>query len=100
MEFTIKIYNPIEKIKIWFKYHKIFWRVHELELERLGFYDLEKEKYYIYFIRHIVTGRVVSYGGWGDKLHQRAIYQVNKEYKLYEKSSKKFYRKEAETNNS
>jgi len=93
MEITFRIYNPLNTIKLWFLYNKVFWKIYELEVDRLGFYDIDRKKYHIYFIKHIITRRIISYDGWGDKLLQHAIYQVNKEYDLFEESSDKYYEK-------
>jgi hypothetical protein len=80
MEITIKIINPFKNIKDWFKYDKRFWELCTIERSVLGLDDIDRNYFHCRYIRHRFTGKSLSYDGWGDKLRQVAIYQVNGQY--------------------
>lgn len=74
----------LKNISLFFKCNIIFWSLIEVKRSRIGSYDIDRDYYKIYIIRHKVTGKVIDYTRFGNELKQYAIYQVNGEYKAFE----------------
>lgn len=82
MEIKIKIYNPYKKLIYFIKHNKMFWRLKVIKKKRLGMYDIEYINYKQYVIRHILTGEILDYEGFGCELKQNCIDLILKRVKL------------------
>lgn len=78
----IEFYNPFYSIKIFFLYHTIFWKLITVNGSRLSTMDIDKVKYELYLIKHRITGKILLHEGWGKKITQNSIYNVNGKYDL------------------